>query len=75
MMRGEKRTQMPLVTTIEHLNPGDNKIFVMCDASDWRTGTTLSFGPTRESMMYTINWLIASHWELASAIRDISKKY
>ena len=55
MMRGEKRMQMPLVTTIEHLNPGDNKIFVMCDASDWRTGMTLSFGPTWESMMYTIN--------------------
>ena len=31
---------------IEHLNPGDNKIFVTCDASDWRTGMTLSFGPT-----------------------------
>ena len=23
------------LTTIEHLNPGDNKIFVTCDASDW----------------------------------------
>lgn len=34
------------LTTIDHENPGENKIFVMCDASDWRTGATLSFGPT-----------------------------
>ena len=34
------------LTTIDHLNPGDNKVFVTCDASDWRTGATLSFGPT-----------------------------
>ena len=37
------------LTTIKHLNPGDNKMFVTCDASDWRTGATLSFGPTWES--------------------------
>jgi hypothetical protein len=36
------------LTAIEHEKPGDNKIFVTCDASDWRTGTTLSFGPTWE---------------------------
>jgi hypothetical protein len=36
------------LTTIDHINPGDNKIFVTCDASDWRTGATLSFGPTWE---------------------------
>jgi len=34
--------------TIDHENPHDNKIFVTCDASDWRTGATLSFGPTWE---------------------------
>jgi hypothetical protein len=37
------------LTTIDHTDPGDNKIFVTCDASDWRTGATLSFGPTWES--------------------------
>jgi len=37
------------LTTIDHLNPGDNKVFVTCDASDWRTGATLSFGPTWET--------------------------
>jgi hypothetical protein len=26
------------LTVINHENPGDNKIFVTCDASDWRTG-------------------------------------
>jgi hypothetical protein len=34
------------LTTIDHENPRDNKIFVMCDASNWRTGATLSFGLT-----------------------------
>jgi Reverse transcriptase (RNA-dependent DNA polymerase)/RNase H-like domain found in reverse transcriptase len=37
------------LTTIDHADPGDNKIFVTCDASDWRTGATLSFGPSWES--------------------------
>lgn len=37
------------LTVIDHQNPGDNKIFITCDASDWRTGTTLSFGPTWET--------------------------
>jgi len=36
------------LTTIDHTDPGDNKIFVTCDASDWQTGATLSFGPTWE---------------------------
>jgi hypothetical protein len=35
--------------TIDHVNPSDNKIFVTCDASNWRISTTLSFGPTWES--------------------------
>jgi hypothetical protein len=25
------------LTVIDHMNPGDNKIFVTCDASDWRS--------------------------------------
>jgi hypothetical protein len=37
------------LTTVDHENPGDNKIFVTCDASNWRTGAVLSFGPTWES--------------------------
>ena len=36
------------LTIVNHLNPGDNKIFLTCDASDWRTGAALSFGPTWE---------------------------
>ncbi|GJF00840.1 hypothetical protein PsYK624_171420 [Phanerochaete sordida] len=27
---------------------GENRIFVSCDASDWRTGAVLSYGPTLE---------------------------
>jgi RNase P subunit RPR2 len=34
------------LTTINHEKPGDNKIFVTCDASKRRTGAVLSFGPT-----------------------------
>ena len=30
------------LTVIDHDNPGDNKIFVPCDASDWRTSAVLS---------------------------------
>jgi RNase H-like domain found in reverse transcriptase len=37
------------LTMIDHNCPGDNKIFVMCDASDWHIGATLSFGPTWET--------------------------
>jgi hypothetical protein len=37
------------LTVIDHQTPGDNKIFVTCNASDWRTGATLSFGHTWES--------------------------
>lgn len=37
------------LTVIDHENPGDNKIFVTTDASDWRTGAVLSFGPTWET--------------------------
>jgi hypothetical protein len=38
------------LTTIDHENPQDNKIFVTYDASDWCTGATLSFGPTWERL-------------------------
>jgi hypothetical protein len=33
------------LTVIDHINPGTNHIFVTCNASDWRTGATLSYGP------------------------------
>jgi hypothetical protein len=36
------------LTTVDHHNPGDNKIFVTCDASQRHTGAVLSFGPTWE---------------------------
>ncbi|SJL09297.1 uncharacterized protein ARMOST_12674 [Armillaria ostoyae] len=41
------------LTVIDHANPGDNKIFVMCNANDWHTGTVLSWGPTWETS-YTV---------------------
>lgn len=37
------------LTSIDHKTPGDNKIFVTCDASQRRTGAVLSFGPTWET--------------------------
>jgi hypothetical protein len=37
------------LTTIDHKEPGDNKIFVTCDASKRRTGAMLSFGPSWET--------------------------
>ena len=37
------------LTTIDHDNMGDRKIFVTCDASDRRTGACLSFGSTWEA--------------------------
>lgn len=33
---------------IDHVNQGENKIFLTCNMSNWRTATTLSFGPTWE---------------------------
>jgi hypothetical protein len=36
------------LTTIDHANLGDNKVFVTCDASNWRTGATLSVGTSWE---------------------------
>ena len=43
------------LTVINHVNPGDKKIHLTCDASDWRTGATLSFGSTWE----TAGWLLS----------------
>jgi RNase H-like domain found in reverse transcriptase/Integrase zinc binding domain len=37
------------LTTIDHQAPGDCNIYVTCDASDWRTGATLSFSPSWET--------------------------
>ncbi|TFY53536.1 hypothetical protein EVJ58_g9399 [Rhodofomes roseus] len=37
------------LTVIDHEHPGDNKVFVTCDASDWRTGAALSWGTTWET--------------------------
>jgi hypothetical protein len=37
------------LTTVDHDNMGDRKIFVTCDASDRRTGACLSFGETWET--------------------------
>jgi hypothetical protein len=35
-------------TVIDHHKMSENKVFITCDASDWRTGATLSFGPMWE---------------------------
>ena len=41
-------TSRECLTVIDHINPGENKIFVTCDVSNWRTGGVYSFGPTWE---------------------------
>jgi Reverse transcriptase (RNA-dependent DNA polymerase)/RNase H-like domain found in reverse transcriptase len=42
-------TSAECLTVINHENPGTNQIYVTCDASNWRTGATLSFGKTWET--------------------------
>jgi RNase H-like domain found in reverse transcriptase/Integrase zinc binding domain len=42
-------TSAECLTVINHENPGTNQIYVTCDASDWCTGATLSFGKTWET--------------------------
>jgi len=37
------------LTTIDHNNLGDKKVFVTCDVSDWRTGAVLSVGTAWET--------------------------
>ena len=37
------------LTTIDHDNPGKNRIYVTCDASNRRTGACLSYGPSWET--------------------------
>ena len=39
-------TSHKVLTTIDHANPGDNKIFLVCDASDWHTGGILMWCPS-----------------------------
>ena len=34
------------LTTIDHANLSENQVFIVCNTSDWRTGTTLSVGPS-----------------------------
>lgn len=34
------------LTVIDHMNPGNNKIFLTCDASNFHMGAILSWGPT-----------------------------
>ena len=36
------------LTTIDHSNLGDNKVYITCNASDWRIGATLSVGTSWE---------------------------
>lgn len=42
-------TSPECLTTIDHDNPGNNKIFLTCDASDYRMGAVLSWGETWET--------------------------
>ena len=41
------------LTTIDHQNLGENKVFITCDASDWQTSATLS---------------VRTSWELARPV-------
>ena len=43
-------TSRECLTVIDHINPGEHKIFVTCDVNDWRTRSVLSFGPTWETV-------------------------
>jgi hypothetical protein len=38
-----------VLTSIDHENPGDNKMFLVTDASDLRTGGVLMWGPTLDT--------------------------
>ena len=38
------------LTVIDHVNPGEKKIYLTCDVSDYRTGVTLSFGSRWETV-------------------------
>lgn len=42
-------TNARCLTTIDHQNPGENRIFLHTDASHFRTGAVLSFGPSPET--------------------------
>ena len=68
---------------IDHSDPGNNKIFVTCDASDWHTGACLSFGETWETahlVAYDSMQLNSAEWnypihkkELLAIIRALKK--
>ena len=36
------------LTIVDHKNPGNNKIFIICNTNNWCTSAVLSFGPTWE---------------------------
>jgi hypothetical protein len=42
-------TSADCLMTIDHLSPGDNKIFLTTNASNWHLGTILSYGLTWET--------------------------
>lgn len=42
-------TDRSTLVSIDHNNPGENKIFLTTDASDWRSGAVLSWGTTLSS--------------------------
>ncbi|RXW14168.1 hypothetical protein EST38_g11692 [Candolleomyces aberdarensis] len=42
-------TSADCLTTIDHASPGENNIYVTCDASEIGTGAVLSFGPSWEA--------------------------
>lgn len=55
------------LTVIDHTTPGNNRIFVTCDASDWRTGTILSWSPTWKTA-----WPVAFD---SMQLKDAQKNY
>ena len=42
-------TSQECLIVINYVNPGENKIFVTCDAIDWHTSGVLSFEPMWET--------------------------
>ena len=72
------------LTVIDHSCPGNKKIFLTCDASDWRTGACLSFGDTWETahpvaydsmQLNTAEWNYPIHKKESLAIIHALKKW
>ena len=72
------------LTTIDHENPGPNKIFITCDASKRRMGAVLSFGVTWEAtqpvafesrQMNSTEWNYPVHEQEMLAIMRVLKKW